>query len=113
MIELGQLEANWREFEKRKVCVVAISVEDREAAKATQADFPHLDVVSDAERNLADAVAAIHPTSGPDGADTAAPTTILVDGDGTVRWTFRPDRVFSRLSPAEVLAAVDREMPAR
>jgi hypothetical protein len=30
----------------------------------------------------------------------------------TVRWTYRPDRVFTRLSPAQLLAAVDREMPA-
>jgi peroxiredoxin len=112
MIELGQLEAHWQEFENRKVRVVVVSVEEREAAQATQADFPHLDVVSDADRNLADAVAVIHPHSAPGGGDTAAPTTILVDGSGTVRWTFRPDRVFTRLSPAQLLAAVDREMPA-
>ena len=112
MIELGQLEANWQEFEKRKVRVVVVSVEDQEKARATQADFPHLVVVSDAERKLADAVAVLHPHSAPDGSDTAAPTTILVDGGGTVRWTFRPDRVFTRLSPSQVLEAVDKEMPA-
>src|SRR5262245_6199517 len=112
MIELGQLEAHWQEFEKRKVRVVVVSVEDQEKARATQADFPHLVVVSDAERKLADAVAVLHPHSAPDGSDTAAPTTILVDGGGTVRWTFRPDRVFTRLSPSQVLEAVDKEMPA-
>ena len=113
MIELGQLEANWQQFEKRKVRVVAVSLEDREKAQATQADFPHLIVVSDAERKLSEAVAVIHPHSAQDGGDTAAPTTLLIDGSGTVRWTFRPDRVFRRLSPSEVLAAVDQEMPAR
>lgn len=112
MIELGQLEGHWQEFEKRKVRVVVISVEDLETAKATQADYPHLVVVSDADRKLAEAVAVIHPQSAPDGGDTAAPTTILVDGTGIVRWTFRPDRVISRLSPAEVLDAVDKEIPA-
>src|SRR5262245_4468633 len=111
MTELGQLEANWQELEKRKVRVVVVSVEDQENAKATQADFPHLVVVSDAERNLANAVAVLHPHSAPDGSDTTAPTTILVDGSGTVRWTFRPDRVFTRLSPSQVLAAIDQEMP--
>ena len=50
--------------------------------------------------------------SHPDGGDTAAPTTLLVDGGGTVRWTFRPDRFLNRLSPSQVLAAVDKEMPA-
>ncbi|MCI0464366.1 MAG: peroxiredoxin family protein [Gemmataceae bacterium] len=112
MIELGQLEANWQEFEKRQVRVVVVSVEDREAARATQADFPHLVIVSDGERKLSGAVEVIHQGSAPDGGDTAAPTTLLIDGKGTVRWTFRPDRVFTRLSPSEVLAAVDREMPS-
>jgi|SRR5262245_10479939 len=112
MIELGQLEAQWQEFEKRKVRVVVISVEDQEAAQATQADFPHLVVVSDAGRKLVEAVAVVHPHSAPDGGDTAAPTTLLVDGGGTVRWTFRPDRVMTRLSPSQVLAAIDKEMPA-
>jgi peroxiredoxin len=112
MIELGQLEAHWQEFEKKKVRVVAVSIENLEAAKATQADFPHLVVVSDAERNLSQALAVIHPHSAPDGGDSAAPTTILIDGAGTVRWTFRPDRVPGRLSPEQLLAAIDKEMPA-
>jgi peroxiredoxin len=112
MSELGQLEANRQEFEKRKVQVVVISVEDQEKAEATQKDFPHLVVVSDADRQLSEAVAVIHPRSALDGGDTSAPTTLLVDGRGIVRWTFRPDRFLTRLRPAEVLAAVDREMPA-
>src|SRR5262245_54074500 len=112
MIELGQLEAHWQEFENRKVRVVVVSVEDQAAAKATQADFPHLAVVSDADRNLSSAVEVIHKASAPDGGDTSAPTTILIDGGGTVRWTFRPDRVLSRLSPSQLLAAIDKEMPA-
>src|SRR5262245_11522509 len=99
MIELGQLEANTQEFAKKKVQVVVVSVEDREAARATQADFPHLVVVSDAERKLSSAVEVIHQHSAPGGGDSAAPTTLLIDGGGTVRWTFRPDRVFTRLSP--------------
>jgi len=112
MIELGKLEGQWQEFEKRNVRVVVVSIEDQEATKATQADFPHLVVVSDAERKLSDAVEVIHRKSAPGGGDTAAPTTILIDGSGTVRWGFRPVRVFYRLSPEQVLAALDREMPA-
>jgi peroxiredoxin len=112
MIELGQLEAHRREFEARNVRVVVVSIEGRDEAGATQTDFPHLVVVSDAGRGLSEAVGVIHPGSAPDGGDTAAPTTILVDGGGVVRWTFRPDRVPARLRPAEVLAAIDREMPA-
>jgi peroxiredoxin len=112
MSELGQLEASWQEFEKRKVKVIVVSLEDREDAKATQADFPHLIVVSDSERKLADSLSVIHPHSGKDGGDTTAPTTLLVDTSGNVRWVFRPDRVLTRLSPSELLAAIDKEMPA-
>jgi peroxiredoxin len=111
MIELGQLEAEHREFEKRKTRVVVVSLEDQKTAQATQTDFPHLVVVADAEGKLSEALDVIHRHSGPEGVDTAAPTTILVDGSGTVRWTFRPERFLTRLSPAEVLAAVDEHMP--
>jgi peroxiredoxin len=112
MTELGQLESHWQEFDRRKVRVVAVSVEDGEKSRATQADFPHLVVLCDEGRRLSEAVAVIHPHSAADGGDTAAPTTILVDGRGTVRWTFRPDRVLTRLRPSQLLAAIDKEMPA-
>jgi peroxiredoxin len=110
MIELGQLEKEHAEFDERKVSVVVVSIEKLDDAKETQKEFPHLVVVSDADRKLADAVAAIHKQSAPDGGDTSAPTTLLIDGSGTVRWTFRPERVARRLSPAEVLAAVDEHL---
>src|SRR5262245_57895127 len=110
MIELGQLEKAHAEFEKRKTRVVVVSLEDQDLAKQTQADFPHLVVVADADRKLADAVEVIHRNSTPDGKDSVAPTTILIDGNGTVRWLFRPDRFVRRLSPEEVLAAVDSNL---
>jgi peroxiredoxin len=112
MTELGQLESRWQDFEKRKVRVVAVSIEGPEKARATKADFPHLDVVSDPQRKLTEAAAALHPGVAPDGGDAAAPTTLLIDGTGTVQWAYRPDRVLTRLTPAELLAAIDREMPA-
>ena len=112
MIELGELEKSWREFDKRNTRVFAISIEPREQAQATQAQFSHLTVVSDADRKLVEAFAALDPGHAPDGGDTALSTTILVDGKGTIRWVYRPERATTRLSPSEVLAAVDREMPA-
>jgi len=112
MLELGQLDKQAAEFAKRGVRVVVVSIEGPDEARATQADYPSLVVVSDADRSLAEAVAVIHKDSNPSGGDTAAPTTLLLDGTGTVRWTFRSDRIFTRLSPADVLAAIDREMPA-
>jgi peroxiredoxin len=107
MIELGQLERRHEDFEKRHVQIVAIANDDQPTAKATQDDFPHLIVVSDAEQNMAKAVEVIHPGAGHGGGDTNVPTTILVDGDGTVRWVFRPARISDRLSPDELLAAIN------
>jgi alkyl hydroperoxide reductase subunit AhpC len=107
MIELGQLDAAHEEFQKRNVRVIVASIEDEETARATKTDFPSLVVVADSNRGLTNAVAVIHPESAPDQSDTAAPTTLLVDGQGVVRWVFRSENVFRRLSPAEVLAKVD------
>jgi peroxiredoxin len=112
MDELGQLEEQWQEFKKRNVSVVVVSVEDLDDSRAIQEKFPHLVVVSDAKQKLSEAVEVIHPHSAPDGGDTAAPTSFLIDGDGYVKWWFRADRIFRRLSPSEVLAAVDKEMPS-
>ena len=111
MIELGKLEAEHADFDKRKVRVVVASLEDQKAAQATQAAFPHLVVVADAEGKLTKALEVVHRHSAPDGGDTAAPTTLLVDGTGTVRWLFRPDRFFTRLTPAQVFTALDEHMP--
>jgi peroxiredoxin len=111
MIELGQLEAKHEEFEKRQTRVIVVSVEDQEAAKKTQADFPHLVVVSDKDHGITNALDVIHKKSAMDGSDTSAPATLIIDKSGTIRWTFRPERFFTRLSPAEVVAALDKSIP--
>jgi len=112
MIELGQLDAHHEEFARRKTEIVVISLEDQKDAQVTQKEFPHLVVVADAARKLSEAVEVIHQNSNPHGGDTSAPTTLLVDGNGIVRWVHRPDLVFGRLSPADVTAAIDKYMPA-
>src|SRR5207245_2426964 len=77
------------DFAQRKTRVVVVSVEGPEAAQKTQADFPHLVVVSDVSRGLTGVADVIHPDSNPNGGDTAAPGTLLIDRHGTVRWPFR------------------------
>src|SRR5262249_27714139 len=111
MVELGQLEKRHQEFEQRKVRLVVISNDDQKTAQDTQADFPHLVVLSDADQNMAKALQVIHAGASPDHRDTNAPTTFLVDGTGTVRWLFRPDRFLTRLSPDQLLAAIDQNSP--
>jgi alkyl hydroperoxide reductase subunit AhpC len=107
MVELGQLEKQNAEFKKRNVRVVAVSNDDQITARETQKDFPGLVVVADTDQNLAKALEVIHPGAAVDGSDTNAPTTFLVDGAGTVRWLFRPGSFLERLSPRELLAAID------
>jgi peroxiredoxin len=107
MIELGELERHHADFASRNTRVVAVSIEDLDKAKQTQSDFPHLIVLADYERGLSNVVEVIHSGSKPDGEDTSAPTTILIDRGGAVRWLFRPTAMLERLSPDEVLRAID------
>jgi peroxiredoxin len=110
MIELGQLEKHHAEFEKRGVRIAAISNDDQATASQTQADFPHLMIVSDSDQNLAQAAQVIHAKAGQHGEDTNAPTTVLVDGTGDVRWLFRANRFIVRQTPQQLLAAIDENL---
>jgi alkyl hydroperoxide reductase subunit AhpC len=112
MVELGELERQHEEFARRNTRLVVASIDGPEAAKETQAKFPHLIVVTDAARGLATVADVILPHSGPNGCDSAAPATLLVDRQGAVRWEFRPTRILSRLSPDELLAAIDQHLSA-
>src|SRR6516165_6954733 len=111
MTELVQLERRHDEFPKRRAGVIVVSVEGLDEARKTQADFPHLTVLSDQARSLSEAAALIHPHAAPDGGDADVPTTILVDREGTVRWIYRSPSVIARLSPDEVLQAIDQHIP--
>jgi peroxiredoxin len=110
MIELVQLEKRHEDFAKRNVDVVAASVEDPDAAKESAKEFPHLKVVSDPAFGLSRAAGLVHEHGAPDGSDIDMPTTILVNGRGVVRWLYRSPSVVARLSPDDVLSAVDRHL---
>jgi peroxiredoxin len=113
MIELGELEKQYPELQKRDVHLVAISQDDLTTSKETQAQFPHLFIAADPAGNMAKALDVVDPGHGHEGEDTNFPTTILVDGSGTVRWVFRPDRFLTRLSPQELLVAIDENLPRK
>jgi alkyl hydroperoxide reductase subunit AhpC len=110
MTELVQLERRHEDFLKRSSRLVVVSVEGLDDARKTQAEFPHLTVLSDQARCLSDAAALIHPHAAPDGGDADVPTTILVDRRGIVRWIYRSPSVIQRLSPDEVLRAIDQNI---
>ena len=111
MTELVQLERRSEEFPKRNARVIVVSMEGPDDARKTQADFPHLTVLSDQGRGLSEAAGVVHSHAAPDGGDTDVPTTILVDRRGVVRWLYRSPSVIARLSPEAVLQAIDRELP--
>ena len=113
MIELGELERHYDDFARRNTQVMVVSLEGTEDAKKTKADFPHLLVAADKKRGLARAADVIHEDSAPDGSDTAAPTTFLIDRQGIVRWMYRSETIIERLSPPEVLDAVDKYLAKR
>jgi len=90
-----------------------IANDDGPNSQLTQADYPHLVVVSDGDQHVARAMQVIHAGMAPGGGDTNAPTTFLIDGDATVRAVMRKDRYIARLSPDELLAAIDATWPPR
>ncbi|MBX7167648.1 MAG: peroxiredoxin family protein [Pirellulales bacterium] len=111
MAQLADLDASHRSFDLRHVHVIAASIEGGAETLQTQADFPNLEIVSDAARKLIDATGTLHPGGAPNGSDTAAPTMVLIDQQGVVRWIFRPTRYLARPSSEEVCAAIDEVLP--
>lgn len=107
MLELGQLNDRHDEFEKRNSRIVAVSMDEKEFAKETKQKFRHLTVLADPDAKLIEAIKAVAPHAGEGGADTAAPTTIIIDSAGKIRWVHREERFISRPSPGQVLAAFD------
>ena len=107
MIELVELERRHEDFARRNARVIVASMDGLDDAKRSQSDLPHLLVLADQKRGLTDAAGVLHPHAAPDGGDADAPTTIIVDRAGTVRWLYRSPMVIARLSPDDVLRAID------
>src|ERR1700730_16648610 len=96
MVELGQLESRREDFAKRNTRVIVSSVDDLGQSKDTQSQFPHLIVVSDEDKKLTKVADVIHPNSAPNGGETSAPATLLLDREGKGAWEYRTDSVFTR-----------------
>ncbi len=111
MVELGQLEKRHDDFARLNTRVIVVSMEGQKSAQQTQADFPHLLVLADAGRGLSEALELVHAHAAPDGSDIDMPTTIIADRGGIVRWLYRTKVVIARLSPDEVLSAIENSIP--
>ncbi len=110
MTQLRELDNHDEDFQRIGAKVVVVSIEDVPSAAETKRDFPSLTVVSDEKRELSNAIDLINRGVAPDGGDTVAPTIVLVDGSGTVRWLHRPTRIVARPSAAELVAAIESRL---
>jgi peroxiredoxin len=106
-IELGKLEQRHAEFDERNTRIIAASLEGPADSQQSQAKFPHLTFIADEGRGLATAANVIGPHHGPEGQETTAPTTILIDRQRIVREVYRPDRYIRRRTPDEELEVID------
>jgi peroxiredoxin len=109
--ELRELERQHGDFDQKQVKLYVISNDDLTAAKQTQAEMPHLIVLSDADQSAARALQLIHPRASNTGEDTNAPTTILVDDQGKVRWIARNRNFLQRFTTKQLLDVIDQHRP--
>ena len=107
MVELVKLEEQHEEFDSRNTRIIAVSLDNLEDSAKTQTKFPHLTIASDSEQTLAKAAKVLGPHHAPDGKETTAPTTVLIDNKGLVVWVYRPDAFITRLSVGDLIAKVD------
>jgi peroxiredoxin len=115
MIQLDQLEARHEDFARRNTRVVAVSLDSLKETAKTQDRFRNLVLISDEDKSLANAAQLIAPPlqRSPTGGETEAPTTVLIDSGGVVRWVSRKANYLERPTPDEVLAAVDEHAHKR
>jgi peroxiredoxin len=114
MRELVQLEERYKDFEDRNAQVVVVSLDGRDEAREMKEKkgFHHLRVVADRDGNLIRNARILHEGAhSPLGGEMAAPTTVLIDRHGQVRWLHRADRYLERLSPRQLLDAMAEHMP--
>jgi peroxiredoxin len=121
--ELGELRKSYGEIAERGVEVVAVSVDPPEVSERLRRRLGlEIRFLSDPDGTLMDPLHIRHrggrpgflpPAEGAARADIFLPTTFLLDGDGVIRWIYRPDTYRVRASPREVLAAIDAARTAR
>ena len=108
MSELQGLQLSIDEFRRRRCAIVGVVVDPPEtnASLARQVDLTY-PILADPTLRAIDAYGLRHPGGGPEGRDIAHSASVLIDGDGVVRWTSVTDNFRRRPTPATVLAAVD------
>ena len=90
-------------------CAIAAVVVDPPETNATLARDAELGypILSDPELRAIDAYGLRDAGTGPEGRDISHSATVLIDGEGIVRWTSVTRNFRVRPTPADVLAAID------
>jgi peroxiredoxin len=106
--ELQGLQLSLQEFQGRGVRVFGVVVDPVDVnttlARDAGLEFP---ILSDPDMRMISAYGLRH-VAAHDGSDIAYSASVLIDGDGTVRWTHVTPNFRVRPLPADILAQVDR-----
>lgn len=107
MAELRGLGAINGDLKAGGVQLLAVCVDAPEdsAQVVSRNDLP-FPILSDAERTVIHAYGIVHENGGPDGADIAIPTYVLIDSTGRIRWKRSARQLQDRPAPEEVLSIV-------
>jgi len=105
--ELQGLQLSMDELRRRGCALAGVVVDPVETnaqlARDAGLDYP---ILSDPDLHVIDAYGLRH-AGGHEGNDIAHSASVLVDGQGIVRWTFVTKNLRVRPTPHDVLAAVD------
>ncbi len=108
MSELQGLQLSMNELHARDCAMVGVVVDpvatNAELARDAGLAFP---ILSDPDLHTIDAYGLRHRGGGPEGHDIAHSASVLVDGDGIVRWTFVTRNVRVRPTTEMLRAALD------
>lgn len=107
MVQLGELQEYYGEFQKGGVQVYAVSVnlpEHNEKLKARLG--AGYEFLSDAKAELLEALDIRQAYRSPTGQDNPIPTQYLLDREGIVRWFYRAETWRIRPHPREALEAI-------
>jgi len=107
VVQLGELQEYYGEFQKAGVQVYAVSVDPPERNALLKARLgAGYEFLCDAKGELLDALDIRHARRSPTGQDNAIPTQYLLDRKGIVRWVHRAETWRIRPHPREALQAI-------
>jgi glutaredoxin-dependent peroxiredoxin len=110
--ELRSFEERLGDFDRRRVRLLAISVDPPEVNRRHRQELGlSFTFLSDPKAEVIRRYDLLHPGGGPGSTDIARPAEFLVDPSGTIRWVNLTESITVRARPEQVLSAIDRLLP--